>query len=797
MQILKQTGIFFIFLLIVVAGSGWAGVPGQISFQGQLTDLSGTPVADGTYTLRFFLFTDAVGGSQVWNDPIGEEQAVLVVNGIYNVQLGAVHALSPAVFAGEDVWLEVRVYHAGSSTWETLSPRHKITAVAYALRAGDADSLGDQTLADLDHRYVKPGDADVVTSGMIASGAVGSSDVADNSLTAGDLAGGSVGTSEVSDNSLTFEDILDGASSKLDADFLDGLDSSSFFILNQSETVTGRPYFFGGTSGSTPPFSVDSTFLVTNLNADYLDGHSSSYFMPSATDNWVNVTGDTMTASTNGKVLQVDNNQITGDGYAIYARTDAETGYAIAGFAMNTGDVLNRGGHFYAYGDKGQAVYGLAPDTGTGTNYGAYFEARSASGKGVYGKSGGTSGRGVEGSATNSGSYTNYGGYFTAAGAYGHAVEARATNTGDYTNYGVRAQADGTYGIGVYGYSPDYYGLYGYGGARGVYGYATGTYGYGGYFYSSGTTGYGVYAYTAGSGSGLHGYSVGGDGIYAATSASNEHGGYFNNSYSVGLDGAALYARAYNTTADGVAFWAHNDHTISTDATAVLSNDGSGPLLKGFGGNGGEDEFRINNDGTMIFYNSSHETTLIIDPEEGSGGVGGQITLYDGDGTPTIEIDGDYNGDGRITTQELQITGGSDLSEQFDVKPVDVEVGPGMVVSIDPDNPGDLQVCRKPYDNRVAGIISGANGIKTGMMMGQKGTEADGKHPVALTGRVYCRANASNGPIRPGDLLTTSPVPGHAMKATDRDRAFGATIGKAMTSLEQGSGLVLVLVSLQ
>ena len=48
--------------------------------------------------------------------------------------------------------------------------------------------------------------------------------------------------------------------------------------------------------------------------------------------------------------------------------------------------------------------------------------------------------------------------------------------------------------------------------------------------------------------------------------------------------------------------------------------------------------------------------------------------------------------------------------------------------------------------------------------------------------------------IKPGDLLTTSEVPGHAMKATDRERWDGAIIGKAMSSLESGEGLVLVLV---
>ena len=120
-----------------------------------------------------------------------------------------------------------------------------------------------------------------------------------------------------------------------------------------------------------------------------------------------------------------------------------------------------------------------------------------------------------------------------------------------------------------------------------------------------------------------------------------------------------------------------------------------------------------------------------------------------------------------------------------------------MLVSIDPARPGKLVISTDPYDNKVAGVISGAGGIKPGMLMAQANTEADGAHPVALTGRVYCWADAANSPIKPGDLLTTSAIPGHAMKATDRDSAFGATIGKAMTSLKEGRGLVLVLVSLQ
>jgi hypothetical protein len=74
---------------------------------------------------------------------------------------------------------------------------------------------------------------------------------------------------------------------------------------------------------------------------------------------------------------------------------------------------------------------------------------------------------------------------------------------------------------------------------------------------------------------------------------------------------------------------------------------------------------------------------------------------------------------------------------------------------------------------------------------------ADGAHPVALTGRVWCQVDASFGAVKPGDLLTTSPTAGHAMVAADPSRRSGAVIGKAMTSLEGGRGLVLVLVNLQ
>lgn len=192
--------------------------------------------------------------------------------------------------------------------------------------------------------------------------------------------------------------------------------------------------------------------------------------------------------------------------------------------------------------------------------------------------------------------------------------------------------------------------------------------------------------------------------------------------------------------------------------------------------------------------------TVYIQSDEGGGAA--EISLYNAANPPqrTIALDADYggSGEGRVITDVLEITGGSDLSEQFDVSAGDQAPGPGMVVVIDPDRPGQLRLATTPYDRKVAGVISGANGVRPGLLMGQRESVADGQHPVALTGRVYCWCDASGGAIGPGDLLTTSGTPGHAMKVTDAARAAGAVLGKAMTALAAGErGLVLILVGLQ
>ncbi|MBK9121304.1 MAG: hypothetical protein IPM18_17125 [Phycisphaerales bacterium] len=210
----------------------------------------------------------------------------------------------------------------------------------------------------------------------------------------------------------------------------------------------------------------------------------------------------------------------------------------------------------------------------------------------------------------------------------------------------------------------------------------------------------------------------------------------------------------------------------------------------GIGGNHTpSDALHINSPvGTHSLRAQVNGTTRLLVHDNGNVAIGANITPQD-----TLHVSG------TMRTNTLRIMGGSDLSERFDVAELAAaKPSPGMVVCIDPANPGKLVPSTRSYDRTVAGVISGAGGIHSGMVMGQEGSEADGAFPVALTGRVYVLADAKNGAIQPGDLLTTADLPGHAMKVQDYTRAQGAIIGKAMTALAAGeTGYVLVLVGLQ
>jgi hypothetical protein len=120
------------------------------------------------------------------------------------------------------------------------------------------------------------------------------------------------------------------------------------------------------------------------------------------------------------------------------------------------------------------------------------------------------------------------------------------------------------------------------------------------------------------------------------------------------------------------------------------------------------------------------------------------------------------------------------------------------------DRQGSLIESSEPYDKRVAGVISGAGTYRPGLILDKQTSQIDNqasgiraRAPIALLGKVYCKVDARYGAIEVGDLLTTSPTAGHAMKASDPAQSFGAVLGKALRSLSAGTGLMPILIALQ
>jgi len=121
--------------------------------------VSGAP-ASGPFSVTFTIYSAATGGTVLWL----ETQSVTVTGGVFNVLLGSATTggIPNNVFTGTgDRYLGVKV---GADP--EISPRFRLTSVAFAIRATEADGVAD--------------------------GAIGPADLADNAVTATKIAANNV-----------------------------------------------------------------------------------------------------------------------------------------------------------------------------------------------------------------------------------------------------------------------------------------------------------------------------------------------------------------------------------------------------------------------------------------------------------------------------------------------------------------------------------------------------------------------------------------------------------------------------
>jgi len=301
-------------------------------------------------------------------------------------------------------------------------------------------------------------------------------------------------------------------------------------------------------------------------------------------------------------------------------------------------------------------------------------------------------------------------------------------------------------------------------------------------------------------GTGIRGDGAGGIGVLGSGDTGRGVVGISDSSTGVEgstIDGIGVYGRAGDEREDlrgtgrGVVGEART-------ATAVEGQSGSGVGVWG--------ESR---DGEGVHGVSSSRSVAAVagiqlNPASTGAGVYGE---HRGDG-PAGFFAGNVVVQGNISvTGHLEFVG-ADFAEEFllantttddSSNPDGHSVAPGTVMVIDSDQ--SLRPSSMPYDRRVAGVVTGAGDLRPGVVLGRDSSGLNGvprpKVSVALMGRTYCKVDASFGPIESGDLLTTSPTIGHAMRATVPERAFGAVLGKALRPLATGQGLVPILVTLQ
>lgn len=257
--------------------------------------------------------------------------------------------------------------------------------------------------------------------------------------------------------------------------------------------------------------------------------------------------------------------------------------------------------------------------------------------------------------------------------------------------------------------------------------------------------------------------------------------------------------------------------TATTNNFLVFDNGNAsvaGNIAVGTEGQDFGAEFLPNSVGGSIFWIDDYNNTLRfsngntpgLDPlvltNAGNVGIGtiapgaklevdGNVKLTSGSGASITFQDGSVQ-----STAYTGVTCGGDYAESVDVTGNRTKYEPGDVLVLDTENPGRVLKSVEAYSTAVSGIYSTKPGV-VGRRQTSDPKTTKTEVPMAMVGVVPTKVSAENGSIRVGDLLVSSSTAGYAMKGTDRSKMLGAVIGKAMGNLNEGEGVIEVLVTLQ
>jgi hypothetical protein len=793
------------------------------TYQGRLNN--GTNPANGTYSFEFSLFTAPSGGSQIGGTVT--TSAIGVTNGLFTVAID----FGSGAFTGATNWLQIGVETNGGSSFTPLTPRQQLTPTPYAIFAEGAGNVtGVLPSSGLSGTYSGAVIFSNLNNSFSGSGA-GLTNV--NASTLGGLAAGSfwqvggnagvpTGSNFIGNTDNQFLDLrANGVRAmrlRLLSDTL-GLYTNAPNVIGGSSVnltainVVGATIAGGGGNGTNGTPYVNEVFADfgaigggagngAGRNATVSGGYGNfaggaGSFIGGGGYDGTTFSGNSAQdiAATIGGGL--GNSIPSGGQYAFIGGGYSNS--ASVGLATIGGGYRNTADNAYVFvggGFENTASGPLATVTGGGNNSASFGYATVGGGLGNA-ASGASSGYStISGGATNSasGDYSFIGGgalnlvvanFAAAGGGYGNIASfPYATVGGGYENI-----AGGSYATAPGGYNNN---------ANGFASLAAGE--------SAQTTHNNTFIWGDGSEVPFTGAAyddafnvLASGGVFFFNGAQGVHVDYLNQnpggtiSYGLRFGGGGSGEGITSQRTAGANQYGLDFFTASSERMTIADNG-----FVGINTTSPSQRLEVNGQFVLIDGANANDNNGPIDAYIGGDGSGSDVKI--GSMNSAITAVGFWNQGAsawmRISCSSIVINGGSDLAEPFEISGADSEIPQGSVVVIDDQNPGHLKLSAEAYDTRVAGVISGANGVNPGIQMKQQGLLEGGKN-VALTGRVYVLADASNGAIKPGDLLTTSATPGHAMKVSDHAKAQGAILCKAMTSLKEGKGMVLVLVTLQ
>ena len=191
----QSTALVAVALFVGLIGhmtSSAQSVPRMLHYDGRLLD-DDVP-AEGSFEVTFAMYPGAEGGDPLWS----EVHEVTVDDGLFSVLLGSVNPFPPTIPVDHDaLYLSMRV-----DDNPEMSPRLVLASTTFALRAGLADGVRDQSigtsaLADAAVSSEKLAD-NAVTQDKLANAAVTEDKLADGSVTSDKLAAGAGGTGDIS-----------------------------------------------------------------------------------------------------------------------------------------------------------------------------------------------------------------------------------------------------------------------------------------------------------------------------------------------------------------------------------------------------------------------------------------------------------------------------------------------------------------------------------------------------------------------------------------------------------------------